>query len=289
MIVFGLSAGHLAGSIALHLKAKLGKVESKHFPDGELYIRFLESLEGREVVLVQSTHPAPDKKLVELFFAGRTAKELGAKKVIGVVPYLCYMRQDKRFNEGECVSNKMMAFLLNHCIDKIVTVDPHLHRVKSLAELFHIEWRTVSANNKIAEYIAKKFKQDSFIIGPDIESTQWANEIANKIGFKSGIFLKTRNSSRNVSLKEDKKIEVKGKRVIIVDDIVSSGHTMLETIKQLKRKGAKSIDCICIHGIFAENCYEKILKAKAKIVSCNTIRHKSNGIDVSEEIANSIN
>ncbi|MEM4256853.1 MAG: ribose-phosphate diphosphokinase [Candidatus Diapherotrites archaeon] len=289
MLVFGLSQGQIAKNIALHLGVSLGKIETKHFPDGELYIRFLNNLENQEVVLVQSTHPEPDKKLVELFFAGRTAKELGAKKVIGVLPYLCYMRQDKRFKEGECVSNKMMAFMLNHCLDKIITVDPHLHRVKSLAELFHIEWKKVSANNKIAEFITKNFnKKQCIIIGPDIESSQWAKRIAEKIGFESGIFLKTRYSSRKVSLKEEQKIKVKGKKVIIVDDIVSSGHTMLEAIKEVKKRGAKEVDCVCIHGIFAENSYEKIVKVKAKVFSCNTIIHKSNKIDVSEEIAKAL-
>lgn len=290
MIVFGLSNGRIAPKIASFAKARLGKMEARHFPDGELYIRFLESLRGEEVVLVQSTHPNPDEKLVELFFAARTARELGASKVTGVIPYLCYMRQDKRFHEGECVSNKMMAHLLNSCLDKIITVDPHLHRVKNLAELFHIERKKITANAKIAEYVKKKFSsKDTVLVGPDGESSQWAREIADSIGFQSSIFLKTRFSSHKVKLDVRQELEWKGKNVVIIDDIVSSGHTMIEAIAALKKRKARAIHCLCVHGIFAENSFEKMKKAGAKtIVSTNTIPHKSNGIDMSKLIADEL-
>lgn len=290
MIIFPLSNGAVAEKIVKSCKATLGKIESKHFPDSEMYIRFIDEIKGKTVVLVQSTHPNPNENLLELFFAGRTAKELGAAKVIGVVPYLCYMRQDKRFHNGECVSNKMMAHLINHSLDKIITIDPHLHRVKNLAELFDIEREKITANEKIAEYVKKKFSaKDTLLVGPDIESSQWAREIANSIGFKSSIFLKTRFSSRHVKINVQNELDWRGKNVVIIDDIISSGHTMLEAIAELKRRKAKSIHCICVHGIFAEKSFEKMKKAGAKtIVSTNTIPHKSNGIDLSKLIAKSL-
>ncbi|MCR4336153.1 MAG: ribose-phosphate diphosphokinase [archaeon] len=287
MIVFPMSNSlELGKSIAKKTGAKLGKLKSELFPDGEFHMQFLDPIKDKEVVLVQSLHPNPNDTLMELYFAGRTAKELGAKKVTGVVPYLAYMRQDKRFHAGEIVSNNLMAHLLNTCLDRIITVDPHLHRVHNLAELFHIDRKKITANEAIADYIAEKFsKFDTVIIGPDIESYQWASRIAEKIKFPSSIFLKERFSSRKVKVKVMKELEWKGKKVIIVDDIISSGHTMIEAIKEIKKKKVKEIHCICVHGVFAENAFEKMKKAGAKtIISCNTIPHKSNGIDLAEMI-----
>ena len=276
----------LGKSIARKSKSKLGKINSELFPDGEFHIRFMNEIKGKKVVLVQSLYPDPNDSLMELYFAGKTAMDLGAKKVIGVVPYLAYMRQDKRFKSGECVSNHYMAHLLNTCLDKLITVDPHLHRVHDLGELFHIEKRKITANEAIADYIDKKFSaKNTVIIGPDIESSQWAERIADKIGFDSSIFLKQRFGSRNVKVKVVKELDWKGKNVVIVDDIISSGHTMIEAVKTIRKKKAKAVHCVCVHGIFAENAFKKIRIAGAKtIISCNTITHKSNKIDLAKMI-----
>ncbi|MAG18105.1 MAG: phosphoribosylpyrophosphate synthetase, partial [Candidatus Diapherotrites archaeon] len=153
MIVFPMSNSlELGKSIAKKSNSKLGKLKSELFPDGEFHMQFIESVRGKTIVLVQSLSPNPNDTLMELYFAGRTAKELGAAKVIGVIPYLAYMRQDKRFNRGECVSNHLMAHLLNTSLDRVITVDPHLHRVHNLTELFHIERQKITANEDIAEY-----------------------------------------------------------------------------------------------------------------------------------------
>ena len=288
MIVFPMgNSTKLGKSIAKKAKAKLGKLNSGLFPDGEFHIRFMNEIKGKEIVLVQSLHPNPNDSLIELFFAGKTAMDLGASKVTGVVPYLAYLRQDKRFKSGECVSNQYMAHLLNTSLDKLLTVDPHLHRVHDLGDLFHIERRKITANEAIEDYISKKFlEKNTVIIGPDIESSQWASKIADQIGFESSIFLKKRFGSRNVKIKVVKELDWKGKNVVIVDDIISSGHTMIEAVKTVRKRKAKAVHCICVHGIFAENAFEKIKKAGAKsIISCNTIAHKSNKIDLSKIIA----
>ncbi|VVB99720.1 Ribose-phosphate pyrophosphokinase [uncultured archaeon] len=244
-------------------------------------------MKGKEVVLVQGMNPNPNDSLITIAFAGRTARELGAAKVTGVIPYLGYMRQDFRFHDGECVSSRQMAWALNQSIDKIITFDPHLHRIHDLAEIFTIARKRLSANTAIAEHIKKKFqKKGTVLVGPDIESSQWAKSIADSIGFESAVFSKERLSSHKVKLKVGNGTEWKGKNVIVVDDIISSGHTILETLKELRQRKVKSIHVICVHPIFAENSYTKILRAGAKtIVSCNTITHKSNGIDMSGIIA----
>ena len=290
-IVFPMRNSEALGkSVAEKLGAEEGLIESKRFPDGEFYLRFRTGVKGKEIVLVQSLYPEPNEAIIELVFAAKTAKELGAKKVTGIVPYLAYMRQDGRFNEGECVSNRLMAWLLNSSLDSIMTVDPHLHRVRHLAELFHIERKRLSANNDIARFIKKNFsRKDSVIVGPDIESSQWAKKIADSMGFESAIFLKKRFSSRKVKIHVTKELEWRKKNVVIVDDIVSSGHTMIEAVKEIRKRKPKSVHCICVHAIFAENAFEKLKKAGAKTISsCNTIEHKSNRIDLSGMIAKEI-
>jgi len=288
MIVFPMeNSKRLGEAIAKKAKAKLGEIKTSNFPDGETHLQFIDDVRGAEIVLVQTLHPNPNDALIQLIFAGRTTKDLGARKVIGVVPYMAYMRQDKRFHAGECVSNHIAAHLLNQSVDKIITIDPHLHRVHDLAELFHIERKKLSANGEIANYIKKNFSSKTAVIaGPDMESSQWAKTIADSIGFNSTIFSKERFSSHHVKVTVHHELDWKNKDVIIIDDIVSAGHTMVEAAKEIKKRKPKSVHCICIHPIFAGKAFENIKKAGVKtIVSCNTIEHKSNGIDLSTLVA----
>src|SRR3989344_620362 len=177
----------------------------ERFPDNEFHIRFRESVRGKVLFLVQSLSPNPNDGLLELVFAGRTAKELGAKKVVGIVPYLAYMRQDKRFKGGECISAKEMAWMLNNSLDALITIDPHLHRIRKLNQIFKIPAKNVSSVGAISEYVEKKFDADStLIVGPDWESFQWARTVGKKAGMKSVIFLKQRFSSRRVKVRYKK-------------------------------------------------------------------------------------
>lgn len=291
LIVFGLrNSEAVAKEISKKAKAEYGSFCCEKFPDGELHLGFAKNVRGKKVVLVQTMNPEPNDALVELIFAAETAKELGAKKVVAVVPYLAYMRQDKRFNKGECISAKEMAKLLNRCLDSLITIDPHLHRIKNLKQIFSINTVRLSADSLIADYVKKNYKkEETLLVGPDIESSQWAKKIADCIGFKSTIFLKERLNSRNVKIKVKKELEWEGKNVVIIDDIVSTGHTMIEAVKEIMKRKVKSVDCICVHAIMAENAFEKLEAAGArKIISCNTIKHRSNSIDVSSICAEAI-
>ena len=271
MIIIGLSRSiELAKEISKKLHSRFVKLEVKKFPDGELYLKFQSKLTGH-AVLVQTMHPDPDSAIIEAIFAGKTARELGARKVTLAAPYMAYLRQDKRFRPGECVSNKIMAGLLDF-FDDIITIDPHLHRIQSLTEIFTTDAKHISANDVIAEYIRKNHPQ-SILIGPDIESGQWAAEIATKIHRPFSILKKKRYGAETVRIKVHAPTIVKGKTVILVDDIISTGHTMLEPIRQLKKLGANKIICICVHGIFAENSLAKLRKAGAEVISTDTIQN----------------
>jgi ribose-phosphate pyrophosphokinase len=272
---------YLAKRIAKKLKAKYSPLTISSFPDGDIYLKFNTSLKNKKLIIVQSFQPHSDMSLFDVIFASQTAKDLGAKKVILVAPYLSYMRQDKRFNPGECISSKVMAKLLNSSVDKIITVDPHIHRYKSLKDIFTISAKRLTANHLIADYIKKHFKNE-VIIGPDQESYQWAEEIAKYIHVHATVLKKTRFTARKVKVKMIKPIKIKGKNVVIVDDIISTGHTIAEAAKQARKLGAKSVSAICVHGLFVEKAIEKIKKAGVKkIISTNTIKHKTNQIDIS--------
>ncbi len=270
----------IAKSIAKALKAKFSPLTIASFPDGDLYLRYNTELKNQEVVIVQSFQPHPDMSLFDVIFAAETARDLGAKSVTLVAPYLAYMRQDKRFHPGEGISSKIMAKLLNHAVDRLITIDPHIHRYKSLKDIFTIPATKLTANHLIADYIKRHFHNE-VIIGPDWESFQWAEDIAKRIKVHATVLKKTRFSSRHVEVKMVHPIEIKGKNVVIVDDIISTGHTIAEAAKAAKKMGAKNITAIGVHGLLVENAMDKLKKAGVnKVITTNCIEGKTNKIDV---------
>lgn len=287
MIIIGCSKSKsLARKIAKNINAQYSDLTVKHFPDEELYIKFEIELENKDVVLVQTLHP-PNEALLEILLAGYTAKDLGAKSVKIITPYLAYIRQDKRFNPGEAVSSKIVGKLLN-IFDKVITVDPHLHRFKSLKEVFHTKTEKLTSNDLIKKYIKKNFK-NPIIIGPDEESYQWAKEIAMSIKANAAILKKKRLSPKNVKIIIKSPIKIKGKDIVIIDDILSTGKTILETIQHIKKHKPRSINVVAIHGIFADQATYKKIKANTKsIITTNTIENIHSKIDVSDLIAKAL-
>lgn len=286
MLVCGLSNGkHFAKEM---LKSKLfGELKTVHsyFPDKEHYLRFLGVVKGKEIVFVQSMHPNPNDAIIELFLAAQNARELGAKKITGLIPYLGYMRQDKRFHTGEAFSARHVAKLLSDCLDEVITFDAHLHRIKKMSEIFSVPAKNLSASESIASFIEKKFKHGkTVVVGPDSESSQWAGVIAQKIGVESAILSKTRLSSRKVVVNLPRALDFSTKHVVIVDDIASTGKTITAAAKKIMEKKPASINCIVVHALLVENALEKMKKAGIKkIYTCNTIKHPTNMIDLSNE------
>ncbi len=275
----------IAKAVAKSLHATYSPISISDFPDGDLYLKFNTSAKGKTVVIIHSFQPRSNDSLLKIIFAAETAQDLGAKKVILVAPYLAFLRQDARFHPGEAISSKIMAKHLSMCIDKIITIDGHLHRYRTLDALFHIPGKDLTANPLIAEYIKKNIKNDLVIVGPDWESFQWAERIAKKIGAPVTVFEKTRHTSRKVSVKMIKPISLKGKHVIIVDDIISTGHTVIQAAKLAYQQGAKDVSAIAVHGLFVEKALAKLKKAGLRhIVTTNCIEHETNKIDVSSLI-----
>lgn len=284
MIITSLNNSEkLAKKIAKQTNSQYSKIKVDQFPDGDLYLKFNTDVKGKKVVICESFQPLPNWSLYTLYFAAKTAKDLGAKKVILCAPYLAFMRQDKRFKTGEAINAKIMAELINTSFDKIITIDPHLHRIRKMKDAFSIPAKNLTANSNIAKFISKKFKNFA-IIGPDWESYQWAEKISKETGAKNTIFEKNRHSTRNVDVKMINKIDLKGINVIIVDDIISTGNTMIKAAITAKKLGAKTITAIGVHGLFVENAMKKMKKHFDNIYSCNTIIHETNQIDISDII-----
>ena len=276
--VVGCSGGlHLYKKIAKVIGAESSKLEVKKFPDGELNIRFLNSLKGKEVFLVQSFYPDCNEKIVETLIAGYTAKNLGASKVKLIAPYYPYLRQDKRFREGEAISVSIMDKITS-IFNEIIVLDPHLHRIKNIKGVIK-KGRRITTVDVIADYIKQTKIENPYFIGPDIESRQWDRNIAKKVGAPYLVLRKTRYSSRHVKI-NSKSIDLSGYSAIMIDDIISSGHTILETVKEVKKYNPKKIYVIGIHGLFCEGALEKI-KKEAIVLSTNTIDNPVSKIDIS--------
>jgi ribose-phosphate pyrophosphokinase len=280
--VFVLCSGvkHLKNNL-LKIKKNFSYLNIDKFPDGEIDLSFRTELKGKKVILLQSFHGDLNEKIIETLFSAHTAKDLGAKKVELFSFYFPYFRNDKRFRKGECISIKVMSKIFN-IFDKMYFIEPHLHRIKKIERLFS-KGKKIEISNEISDYIKLKKIENPLLIGPDIESEQWVKKIAEKCEGEYLIFKKKRYSPRNVKIKINNSLKIKNRNIILIDDIVSTGNTLLETLKQIKRRNPKKIYCISIHGIFVDNSLKKLQKY-GEIISTNTIPSKISKIDVSKKI-----
>jgi ribose-phosphate pyrophosphokinase len=274
-------------TLANKMKAEKGKAIIHKFPDGETYIRILSDVKNKDAVLVCSLND-PDDKIVPIYFLTQTLRTLGAKKVCLVAPYLAYMRQDKIFNPGEGVTSVYFGKLISGFVDEIVTIDPHLHRIKSLSEIYFIPHTTIHVADQISNWIKKNIK-NPVLIGPDKESKQWVSIVAKNAEAPFVVLNKVRYSDEVVKVSIPNIEQYKNATPVLVDDIISTGHTMIETVNHLKKEDMKPAICIGIHAIFAGNSYQELLDCGvAKIVTCNTIDHPSNAIDLTNILAKKI-
>lgn len=265
----------------------LGKAEFGKFPDGESKLRIDEELKDFEVYLLCSLD-RPDSKIIPLIFFCETAKSLGAKKIHLISPYLCYMRQDKSFRTGEGVSAKYFASLISRYVDSIVTIDPHLHRIKRLEEVFSIPSKVLHATSLFAEYIQKNVS-NPVLIGPDDESSQWVQEVAGISKSPYTVLEKNRKGDWDVEVSAPKMEAYLDRTPVLIDDIVSTGRTLIQTISHLKKLKLSDSICLCVHGIFSENSFQELSQSGVQtIVTTNTIAHSSNGIDVGKLIAENL-
>ena len=271
----------LGAGLRTGLPAEPVAFEMRHFPDGETYLRIDSNVQGRRLVLL-CTLREPDAKLLPLLFMADTLRELGARDIGLVAPYLAYMRQDKRFRAGEALTSETFARLISARFDWLVTVDPHLHRRQSLGEIYTIPAAVVHAAPLLAEWI-RAHVPSPFVIGPDAESEQWASAVANAVPCPHVVLEKVRHSDRAVTVSQIPEIgRWAGYTPVLVDDIIASARTMIESVAQLKATVHSAPICLGVHAVFAAGAYEALREAgAARVVTTNSIPHASNAIDLS--------
>jgi ribose-phosphate pyrophosphokinase len=275
-----------AQHLADQLDVPLAEVALHHFPDRESLVRLPPSLP--EHVIVCRSLNQPNDKLIELMLCAVTARELGAKRVTLVAPYLSYMRQDIANQPGEAVSQRIVGKLLADLFDDVLTVDPHLHRISSLTQAIPIKNAiSLTAADEIGAFLKRQFKS-AILLGPDSESKQWVSAIAENIGFDYVIAQKKRLGDKQVEMiLQD--CDYRDKPVIIIDDVASTGRTIAKAVGLLQAAGNTDIYAVITHALFCDDAYDHILKAGVKnIWSTDSIDHPSACIKLDALLANAV-
>lgn len=274
----------LADALQAALPARRDPLPLHRFPDGESLVT-LPAITAGSDVLVLCSLDQPDSKLAALLFTADTARELGAGRVVLVAPYLAYMRQDRRFHEGEAITSRTFAAVLSRHFDALVTVDPHLHRYRDLGEIYSIPARAVSSAAAVAAWVHRHVEHP-FLVGPDEESGQWVEAIARREGLPHTVLFKQRHDDFHVEVSLPDAARWAGRTPVLVDDIISSAHTMIAAVGSLARTGFAAPVCVGVHGLFAGPALAELEAAGAsRIVTCNCVPHASNAIDVMPAVA----
>lgn len=260
----------------------IGIIESRRFPDGEAYVRLETDCAGRIVVLV-CTLDRPDEKFLRLVFLADAVRDLGAIGVGLIAPYLAYLRQDRRFRAGEAITSRTFAALVSGHVDWLVTVDPHLHRYNSLAEIYGVPTSVVHAAPALAEWIGAHVDRP-LVVGPDAESQQWVQDVAARAGAPFVVLAKIRHGDRHVDVSApdvDACRAHRGCTPVVLDDIVSSARTMVEAVGRLRAAGLGPPVCVGVHAVLAPGTEQAILDAGARaVVTTTSIAHPTNAIDL---------
>lgn len=277
----------LARSLAPALDADLCPLDWHRFPDGESLMTLPDDMRDADVAIL-ATLRDPDRLALPLRFAAQTARELGARNVGLIAPYLGYMRQDRRFRDGQAVSANLFAGFLAESFDWLVTVDPHLHRIARLKDIFSIPAERVASAPLLAKWIRTNLP-DAILLGPDSESQQWVAEVARLAARPYEVLRKIRTGDHEVDISVPESAALLEGTPVILDDIASSGRTMARAVEQLLAARTGSPVCLAIHAVFAEGAHDVIMSAgAARIVTTDTIPHPSNAIGTAAVLAKSL-
>lgn len=287
-IIFSLFGyDYFADKIHEKLNYEIGKMTQHQFPDEETVIQIDTDINDRDIIFIASLDK-PNTKILPLIFAAQTARALGAKKIILIAPYLAYMRQDKQFEKGQGITSQYFAKLISTYFDHLITLDPHLHRWHALSDIYSIPTTLLHATQNIADWINQHIA-NPVLMGPDGESAQWVEEIAKKAKAPFLISQKIRAGDRSVEISIPNISTYQNATPVLIDDIISTAMTMIGTVKHLKSLKMNPAICIGVHAIFADNAYDDLLSSSVEsILTCNTILHQSNVIDVSDNIIDAL-
>lgn len=283
-VVFAMPGNDaLAHAIASRIGAEPGILNYRKFPDRESYLRFDTDVRGTLAILACTLND-PDSKTVPLLLAAAALRDLGAVRIGLVAPYLGYMRQDRRFKDGEAVTSTAFARLISSTFDWLVTIDPHLHRHKSLGEIYSIPSAVGHATPVLLDFL-RNHPGNILLIGPDEESEQWVASLAQEARVPHVTLRKTRFGDRNVAVEFPDLSAFAGRTPVLVDDVISSGRTMEVASAELRKRGFGAPVCLATHGVLAEDALSRLEAAGATVVTTNTIPGATAILDVQPMLA----
>jgi len=286
-VISGKSSEELAKKLSKKLKANLVKSEVRVFPDGESKITLKGNLSKRKSIVVQSIYPPVDTNLVQALSLISKAKETSSE-VIAVIPYMGYARQDREFLPGEIITMKVLAKLFKGVgASKIIAVD--IHSVIGLKH-FTIKSKNVTAIPDLVKYFKKLSLKNALVVSPDQGGKNRAKEFAKEFESKYIVLEKKRDKKTGkVQIKTKNSDTVVGRDLILVDDMISTGGSIIKATQFLKKQKCKRVYVACTHALLMNDAEKKIRKAGVtSIVSTNTIPGKTSVVDVSNTIAKAI-
>ena len=262
-------------------------VELHTFPDGEFKLT-LPVLLPKDVVVLRGLHE-PNAKLVTLLLLAGAARDQGVTHLSLVAPYLAYMRQDMAFSPGEAVSQRLVGRFLAQLFDAVITVDPHLHRVHTLAEAIPCRQAVaLSAAALIGQHVAQN-RPGALLLAPDEEAEQWVAAAGQAAGLDWAVCHKDRHGDRHVQVRLPQGVAWAGRSVVLIDDVCSSGHTLAEAARGLLAAGAARVDVAVTHALFAPGAQTLLQQAGiGEIWSTDAIAHPSNAIGLAGLLAGAL-
>jgi ribose-phosphate pyrophosphokinase len=277
LLAFDDEAG-LARGLAQALSWPLALIDRHGFPDGETRLRLPPQLPER-VALMRGLQQ-PNAKLTELLLAAAGARELGARHLTLVCPYLAYMRQDMAFTPGEVVSQRHVGALLGASFDVVITVDPHLHRVATLAEVMPgRRGLALTAAPLWGRTIAERLP-GALLLGPDEEAGQWVRLAAVSGGLDHAVCHKQRHGDRDVDVALPA-VPVQGRAVVLLDDVASTGRTLMAAARGALAAGAASVDAAVTHALFVGDALAELQASGVRHVwSTDAVPHASNSVSL---------
>jgi ribose-phosphate pyrophosphokinase len=287
VVIGGPASQTLARKLAEELNVGYVPVEHKLFADGESYLRIAADLKGKEVILCQGTHPPQDRHILQLLMIAKTVKERGASRLVAVVPYLAYARQDREFLQGEVVSIKVVLESMRFAgVDVLLTVNPHSPWALTSEDM---EAVSVDVTRILARKVAELRGPFHLVGSPGKKGRSMAESAAEEMGAEPFHLISSRDPvTGQVSVKAED-VNAAGKRVLLVDDIVSTGGTMVGAVRELLGLGAKEVVVSCVHGLFVGDAAERLLGAGASaVISTDTVPTEHSKVSVVGEIARAI-
>ena len=285
-VIAGNASRDLAKRIARRLKAPYIEAQTKIFPDGESKITFSSIPKKSIILVVQSTYPPVDTNLLQTLAIISQARK-ASSKIYAIIPYMGYARQDRQFLSGEVVTMSIVAKMLQAVgAKKVIVVDIHS---KTALNHFKIPTVNVSAIPELAKYFKKLKIKKPLVVSPDTGGSSRAKKFASLLNTDFITLKKSRNRNTGKVQIQSSKVDVHGRDLIVIDDIISTGGSIIKATQFLKKQKCKRVFVACTHGLFVGDAERKIKKAGvSKIISTNTVPRSTSKVDMAGVIAKSI-